>query len=97
MRSKEYLWEIVLGIYREMYRKATPPADFDELRKKGIVRKKEWFMKYYLDEATQIKILDKYCKGLSKLERHAVETTVWLGCSPTAVKKVGKKGRGKEK
>jgi len=88
MRSDKYLWNVCMEIYREMYKKATPSANFDELIKKGITKKEGWFMDYYLDEETQEKIVDKICKKhkLNKYEKRKVKAAICLGCSPTSIK-----------
>ena len=92
LRSDEYLWNICMNIYREMYKKATPSANFDELIKKGITKKENWFMKYYLPIEEQKKIVEKHLKKhkCSKIERDKINFEIWLGCSPSGYKKVRK-------
>ena len=78
-----------MNTYREMYRKSTPKADFDKLIKLGITKKRNWFMKYYLDMDTQLKIINKYikrCKSLTRNERETISIRVHLGCSPDSYK-----------
>ncbi len=88
MRSKKYLWNLCMEIYREMYRQATPSADFDQLIKEGITKQPNWFMKYYLPSDKQQEIIDQICKEhrCDKHEKRRIETEVFLGCSPTSVK-----------
>jgi len=90
MKSQKQLVKIVMAIYKEMYAKATPKADFNELMRKGITKKQNWYMSYYLDDDKQQDIINKHCKGLLKMEKRAVEGEVYLGCSPTSVRKGGK-------
>ena len=89
LRSDEYLWNICMKIYREMYKKATPSANFDELIKKGITKKRNWFMNYYLPKEEQEKIVEKYLKKYkcSKIEKDKIRFEIWLGCSPRAYPK----------
>jgi len=89
MKSNEALWEICMKIYRKMYKEATPSANFDELIKKGITKKHDWFSKYYLNEDRQEQIIDEICKKhkLTKYEKHLVSVEVHLGCSPSVVKR----------
>ena len=87
MKTRKQLAKIALDIYREMYAKATPKADFDDLMHKGVTKKKDWFMDYYLDEKSQKEIINKHCKGCSRIEKRTIEVEVNLGCSPTSVRK----------
>lgn len=82
-------WAICMDIYREMFVKAIPPADFDELIRTGKAKQRDFFMDYYLDENTQEQIIDKHAKlhKLSAFERNQIATSVHLGCSPTSVKR----------
>jgi len=85
MKSDEKLWEICMDIYREMYSRATPKADFDKLIKKGVTKKENWFMKYQLPEKTQTEIVEKHCNKhkLNKHDTRKVSVEVFLGCAPT--------------
>ena len=82
-------WDIIMDIYREMYSRATPKADFDELIRTGEAKKSLFFQNYYLDGETQEEIIMKHCKkfGLSGLQIDRIKTQVHLGCSPTEIKK----------
>jgi len=90
MKSNKQLAKIAMDIYREMYAKATPKADFDKLMRKGITKKRDWFMSYYLDDNKQQDIINKHCKGLLKMEKRRIEGEVYLGCSPTGIEKYQK-------
>ena len=89
MKTNEDLWEICMDIYREMYSKASPKANFDDMIKKKITQKEGWFLKYCLDENEQRKIVQKHCKKhrLSERDAYKISIEVNLGCAPTSVKK----------
>ena len=78
-----------MDIFREMYAKADPPANLDELIKSGVSKKENFFMNYYLPEEEQIEIIDKHIRKhkLSKYEKEIISVTVNLGPSPTSIKK----------
>ncbi|MHA1853853.1 MAG: hypothetical protein ACTSUF_10175 [Candidatus Heimdallarchaeaceae archaeon] len=85
MKDKQ-LWELCMNIYRELYKKATPSADLDELIKSGETKKENWFRKYYLSQKDIIRIMNKHMKGkrLSRFERNAVRMEILLGSSPSS-------------
>jgi len=89
-KRQEMLEGIVMDIYRDMFKQATPSADFDLLIKTGEAKRDNFFDKYFLSEEVQISIIEKHCKKykLTKRERHLIEKEIWLGCSPTANPKV---------
>ena len=86
MKNNKKLFEICMNIYRELYKKATPSANMDELIEKGITKKHNWFMNYYIDETKMKKIINKHIKKhkLTKMEKEAIDVEIWLGCSPTS-------------
>ena len=87
MKTDQHLWDkVVMPIYKEMYKKATPKADIDKLIEDGTTKQERWFMKYYLSEEKQDEIIKKHCKGLKKLEKKKVKFEVLLGASPTDTK-----------
>lgn len=88
LKSKKKLQEIVFEIYRELFKKAQPPLDFDgvlENAKKQQL-KQDWFMAHYLDLDVQCEIVDGVCKAhkLTQYERNRISSTVHLGCSPNS-------------
>jgi len=94
LRSDKYLWNICMEIYREMYKKAIPSANFDKLIEKGITRKKDWFRDYYLSRKEQEKIINKYYKKYkcSRLEKEKIRLEMLFGCAPSSyLKKKGGK------
>ena len=84
MKSDEKLWEICMDIYREMYKKSEPSADFDELIESGETKKPMWFMNYELEEDKASQIVQKHFEKnkLRKFERRKVSMEVFLGCAP---------------
>ena len=82
------LWNICMDIYRELYAKADPPADFDELIKSGEAKRQKFFMNYYLSEENTERIVEEHIKK-NKLKKHDAELVraeIYLGASPTSVK-----------
>jgi len=75
--------KLIMDIYREMYAKATPPADFDKLIETGEAKKEDFFLNYVLDQETQEEIILKHCKKLSKHDTNRIKGIVYLGSSPT--------------
>lgn len=82
------LWPICLDIYRQLYKEATPSADFDELMRTGVTKQKDFFMHYYLDDDRQAVIIREHCEKhkLNRLQRSQVDGQIWLGCSPRGTK-----------
>ena len=89
MKSNEKLWQICLDIYREMYQRATPSADFDELMKNGTAYKEGFFNDYVLAKDVQEEIIQKHVgkHRLSLYDAKRVSVKVHLGCSPRVSKK----------
>jgi len=89
IRSDKYLWEVCMKIYKEMYEKADPPADIYELIRKGITKKDNWFLNYYLEEDKQVEIINRICKEhrCSKYEKEKISNTIWLGSAPSSCRK----------
>ena len=84
--------EVCMPIYRELFKKATPSADFDELIKTGEAKIEGFFDNYYLSNETIDEIIEKHIKGsieklhLKKYEKNTIRNTILLGCSPTGNK-----------
>ena len=91
MRSDKYLWNVCMKMYREMYAKADPPADWDELIESGEARQDNFYRNYYLPREQYEEIYDSICKEhkLTKREKTKVGFTVHLGASPTSVRPTG--------
>ena len=76
----------LLDCYRELYARATPSADFDELMANAPIgddsKKVIDFMSYSLNKEEFMKILNRHSKSVPKIYRQAFENTILLGCSP---------------
>lgn len=77
--------EIILNIYRKMFKESTPSADFDKMMKSGETKENNFFMKYYLKDREQDKIiyeeLSKH-KRMPKWKKDRIARSIFLGCSP---------------
>ena len=82
----EKLKQKVLDIYTEMYAKATPSADFNELLENAKInelgQKVINFNDYILDAKVGDEIIRKHCRWLRKYDKEAVKFNVLLGASP---------------
>lgn len=91
-RQKKNLKEIVLNIYRELYQKATPSADFDQLLEDAKVddegRKVIDYESYYLDSDVYDEIVKRHIKEnkLTGFDKTAVQFEVYLGVGPSGAK-----------
>lgn len=88
METKDRLWGVCKEIYRELFKHAEPPADFDKLIESGEAKKPMFFWDYYMPQDDQDKIIDGVCEKhkLIEWEKEVVSTEVNLGCSPSCVK-----------
>jgi len=86
MRTDDKLWKYCLEIYRQMYKEASPSADFDELLKSGTCKNHSWFMGYYMPSKRQSEILEEVCTKhkCSQLERQRIKNEVYLGSAPNS-------------
>jgi hypothetical protein len=81
--------EIMLEIYRALYKEATPSVDIDELIKSGETIKEGFFNNYYLEDSRQEKIIEDILKTkkISKHYKDLITRSVILGAAPTGFKK----------
>jgi hypothetical protein len=81
-----------MKVYRELYKHAQPPADFDELIKSGEAFQQDFYKKYYLDNDEMLMIMKKVIgrHKLSPREKNAIEFEILLGASPTSAKRGAK-------
>jgi len=88
MKSDKQLWEICMKVYRELYKSAQPPADFDKLILSGEACQDNFYLNYYLPNDKFVDIVEKILKRykLSPRERRKVEFEIYLGASPTSRK-----------
>lgn len=90
-KSKKALDNIILNIYRDLYRNSTPKADFDELVENATIneegKKDIHYENYHIDGKLMDDIVEKYLKHykLCKIDRQIVKVNVYLGCSPTSI------------
>jgi hypothetical protein len=83
-KIENIMWEI----YRELYQKSTPPADFDQLVNTAeldeLGRKVIHYMDYEITESEFEEIIQKHLKGkrLSQYYKEGIRRNVLLGCSP---------------
>jgi hypothetical protein len=92
------LSDIVIEVYRELYKNSEPKADFNEMMKTGETKKEGFFENYYLEQDRQQEIMDEVMSRykLSKYEKHDISVNVNLGCSPNTSKEAWEKIRGKK-
>jgi len=89
--------QIVLEIYRRMFKEAEPSADIDKIIKSGEGKKRNFFMKYYLNENKQEEIIKEVCEenGIKKgFKLEAMRTECFLGSAPTGIREFMLKERG---
>lgn len=79
--------EIQHEIYKELYRKSTPKADFDKLFDSGYFQTNDWRKKYNIPHLTRSKIIDGICirHKCTLSERRKIGTEVSLGFAPRDV------------
>lgn len=75
---------IIDAIYTEMYAKATPSADFAELKKKYGGTDYDVFRDHVLSFDEQEEIIKRHCnnKRLRDFEKKQIRNSVLLGCAP---------------
>lgn len=88
MKATKKEEQIIWDIYRELYKEATPSADFDKLVEEAPInsegKKDIGFMNYEIPESTFNEVLEKQFKGrrITKLKQNMIKTTILFGCSP---------------
>jgi hypothetical protein len=94
MSKRKTLKDIVFDIYRELYKKSTPSADFDELVENAEIgddgRKIIPYMDYYIDDDEYKSIVDKYISRYKRRGKNftdSIKFNAYLGCGPTSSKK----------
>jgi len=88
--------EIIMEIYRRMFKEAEPSADVDKIIKSGEGKQRNFFMKYYLNQKRQDEIIEEVCKENKKSrswEINSFKTTCILGSSPTGIRETMLKER----
>ena len=88
LRRQTKLYNLVMDCYRELYKEATPSADFDELVKNAPIndegQKMIDFDAYEIDFDKNHEIVEKYIKKmrLTKYEERGFRLEMFLGCAP---------------
>ena len=82
--------EIMLEIYRALYKEATPSANIDELIASGKSKKEGFFNNYYLEDSRQEEIIRDILKTkkVSKYYKKLIYRSIILGAAPTGFKKI---------
>ena len=97
MKEDEQLRNVCEDIYRELYQKAQPSADFDQLKKTKLNKEKnsdpEAYLDHYLPQQQQTEIIEKHCKkhNLKDWQKDKVRTTIHIGAAPAGSKKAWRK------
>ena len=87
-RKKNWLEEAIMECYREMYRQATPPADFDELMANAELNERGQkiipYDKYELEQEKLDEIVNTYIKKykMKGVDEKRFHFQMYLGCSP---------------
>ena len=87
-RRQTKLYNLVMDCYRELYKEATPSADFDELVKNAPIndegQKMIDYNAYEIDFDKYGEIVEKYIKKgkLTFLEEHGFKIEMFLGSGP---------------
>lgn len=97
MKRKTKISNLILDIYRELYRQATPCADFDKLVNSAKLDEKGKKVINYNDYEIEDWKMDKIVKEmtsrkscgmiLKEWEVKAIRFEVYLGCSPRTKQK----------
>jgi hypothetical protein len=83
--------KIMFDIYRQMYKEATPSADFDVLMEESPINEKGQkvidFLSYSLAQNRQDEIIEEHLKGrrLTKIKKQMIRNSTILGCSPKGI------------
>lgn len=85
----------IMDIYRELYRKSTPSADFDKLVEEAPLNKEGQkvieFMDYEIEQDVLDSVIEKHIrkKRFSKYQKKSIKVNVYLGCSPKSKIRLG--------
>lgn len=81
--------DIMLEIYRALYKEASPSVDIDELIKSGETKKEGFFNNYYLEDSRQEEIIRDILKTkkVSKHYKDLIYRSIILGAAPTGFKR----------
>jgi len=79
--------EIIMEIYRRLFKRAEPSANIDKIIKTGEGKKPNFFMKYYLSEKVQDKIIKEVLDKNKIKNKYKIQqffTTILLGSAPNS-------------
>jgi hypothetical protein len=87
------LTAIVMDCYRELYKNATPKANFDKLMEMSPKNDKGQidipFMNYGIEADTLDNIIESFINNpkykMTKREQQEFKNTIYLGCSPKTI------------
>jgi hypothetical protein len=82
--------KVLLDIYQELYKNAEPSADFSKMMETGEVTEEKFFLKYYLDDDSQMKIINEVLKKhkiTDEYYKRKFLQSIILGSSPTSSKR----------
>jgi len=87
MKANDELMDVVEDIYSEMYERAEPGADYEELKEEAPCDP-PIYKRHYLDADTQDDIIEKHLdeNSISGVDRSKVSMTVNLGAAPITSK-----------
>jgi len=83
MQNKQ-LEELITDIYRELYKNANPPRDFDQMVEYHKGTDIPYWMEICISTEKSDSIMDSFLKGrrLTPLAKQKIKNTVYLGVSP---------------
>jgi hypothetical protein len=86
-KQEKIMWQI----YIDLFKAATPSADFEELVENASVndrgQKEINFMEYSIHKSDYDRIIESNLKGnrLTKLSKQMITNSINLGCSPRTI------------
>jgi hypothetical protein len=88
MKKYNKIEETIMKLLREMYQKASPPADINKLIETGEAKEPEFFNRYYLSSEEIHDIVDTWNKKsrLPQWKKKSVLFNIYLGASPCSNK-----------
>ncbi len=83
----------IMEIYKRQFKESNPSKDFDKIIESGEGKERDFFMKYYLPEDEQQRIIDDVCKEMKipSWLRRQIGVEVTLGSSPTGNREAQKR------
>lgn len=90
--------ELQKKILNELYDKAEPPADFDNIRNNPDKQPDDWYQHHYLPSNKQEEIFDKHTEDapLTNSQRTSLALTCITSLGPTSNKEIAEEKTGRE-